>query len=597
MCHLNDYQHSNLYKIRHSLAHVMAQAVLEVFPEGKVAIGPPIDDGFYYDFDLPRALTPDDLAAIEARMRQIVKAGHPFERRELSASEARARFAGQPYKLELIAGLEAGGLDENGEPLAVGERPVISTYQHDTFEDLCQGPHVDNLSRIDPAAFKLLNIAGAYWRGDENQPQLQRIYGTAWETPVQLDDYLHRLEEAKRRDHRKIGRELDLFSMNPDSLGQGLVLWHPKGGLMRHLIEDFCRQEHLAHGYQLVYTPHIGKSDLWATSGHLDFFKDDMYPPVEADGQDYYLKPMSCPFHIMIYKHAHHSYREFPMRFAEWGTVYRLERSGSLHGMMRPRGFTQDDAHHFCRPDQVPEEIDFVLEFSLNILRSFGLTEIEAFLSTQPEGKAAGEDADWRAAESALEAALQRADIPYEIDAGGGAFYGPKIDINVKDALGRKWQLSTIQFDFNLPERFEMSYIGADGQPHRPIMIHRTLLGSMERFFGVFVEHHAGVFPVWLSPVQVMILPIADRHHDYANAVRAELEQAGLRVAVDDSGDRVGNKIRKAQRQKIPYMLIVGDKEAEAGQVALRLRSGENPGPQPIAAFIDLAQKEIAAKV
>ena len=596
MCNQHVYEESNLYKIRHSLAHVMAQAVLERFPNGKIAIGPPIEDGFYYDFDLPRALTPDDLSAIEKRMRQIVKKRHRFSRRELSADEAKSHFADQPYKLALIADLEAGNLNEDSNPVSLDQAPIISTYKQDAFEDLCKGPHVENLGQIDPKAFKLLNVAGAYWRGDENQPQLQRIYGTAWETPEQLAEYLHRLEEAKKRDHRRIGRELDLFSFNPDSLGQGLVLWHPKGALMRHLIEDHCKRKHLANGYELAYTPHIGNSELWAKSGHLDFYKEDMYPPIEAEGQDYYLKPMNCPFHILIYKSAKRSYREFPFRIAEWGTVYRYERSGSLHGILRPRGFTQDDAHHFCRADQMPEEIDFALNFSLEILRDFGLSDIEAFLSTEPESKAIGEKNAWRAAEEALEAALQRANVPYEIDAGGGAFYGPKIDINVKDAIGRKWQLSTIQFDFNLPARFNMRYIGPDGQEHQPYMIHRALLGSLERFFGVFVEHYAGAFPIWLSPIQAIILPVADRHGDYAQQVATQLKAADLRVEVDDSGDRLGNKIRKAQAQKIPYMLIVGDQEADTDQVSVRLRDGNDLGAVSIDKFVGLAQQAIQAK-
>lgn len=596
MCNINNQQDLNLYKIRHSLAHVMAQAVLEMFPEGKIAIGPPIEDGFYYDFDLPHSLTPEDLEAIEKRMGHILAEDHVFARRELSAAEAKVLFAGQPYKLELIAGLEGGGLDENGEPLPPGEAPVISAYKHGPFEDLCKGPHVDHLGQINPHAFKLLNVAGAYWRGDENQPQLQRIYGTAWESAAQLEEHLKRLEEAKQRDHRRLGRELDLFSLNAEQLGAGLILWHPKGGLMRHLIEEFARKEHLAHGYELVYSPHIGKRDLWATSGHLEFFLEDMYAPIEVDGQEYYLKPMNCPFHILIYTSSLRSYREFPLRFAEWGTVYRHERSGALHGILRPRGFTQDDAHHFCREDQMPAEIDFVLEFSLNVLRSFGLSDIEAYLSTQPPDKAVGKDEDWRAAEAALEAALKRANIRYEVDEGGGAFYGPKIDINVKDAIGRKWQLSTIQFDFNLPERFDLSYVGPDGELHRPYMIHRALMGSLERFFGVFIEHTAGKFPVWLSPVQAALIPIADRHVPYAEGVANRLKAAGLRVEIDDSSDRMGNKIRKAQAQKVPYMLVMGDREAEAGQVAVRLRDGQDLGPKSVEDFIALAQQAVAAK-
>ena len=591
-----DYENSHLYRIRHSLAHVMAQAVLEMFPTGKIAIGPPIEDGFYYDFELPRALTPDDLKAIEKRMRNIIKKKYGFERRELSAEEAKKLFADQPYKIELIEGLESGGVDENGEPLPADERPVISTYQHDTFVDLCRGPHVENLGEINPKAFKLLSIAGAYWRGDEHRQQLQRIYGTAWETPAELKEYLQKLEEAKKRDHRKLGKELELFTTNADELGGGLILWLPKGGLIRHIAEEFCKQEHTKHGYDMVYSPHIGKSTLWETSGHLSFYKDSMYSPIDIDGQEYYLKPMNCPFHILMYKNSLHSYRDFPLRFAEWGTVYRYERSGTLHGLLRVRGFTQDDAHHFCREDQMPDEIDFVLNFSLHILRSFGFSDFHAYLSTQPAEKSVGEAYKWRDAETALEAALKRAGIPYDVDEGGGAFYGPKIDIKISDAIGREWQLSTIQFDFNLPERFDLSYIGDDGKEHRPYMIHRALLGSMERFFGVLIEHYAGAFPVWLSPVQAKLIPITDRNNAYAADVAAKLKEAGLRVETDDSSERMGNKIRKAQKQKIPYMLVIGDKEMEAGAVAVRLRNGENLGAIPVDEFIAMAQKAVAEK-
>ncbi|HEY84164.1 MAG TPA: threonine--tRNA ligase [Chloroflexi bacterium] len=591
-----EYEQSHLYKIRHSAAHVMAQAVLEMFPKGKVAIGPPIEDGFYYDFDLPRALTTDDLKAIEKRMRNIIKKRHTFARRELSAEEAKEIFADQPYKIELIEGLETGGVDEYGEALPAGETPVISIYKHDTFADLCKGPHVENLGKINPKAIKLLNVAGAYWRGDENRQQLQRIYGTAWEKPQELKDYLARLEEAKKRDHRKLGKELGLFSIDAENLGGGLVLWQPKGGLIRHIAEEFCKNEHLANGYDMVYSPHIGKSALWETSGHLDFYKESMYSALDIDGQEYYLKPMNCPFHILMYKNDLRSYRDFPLRYAEWGTVYRYERSGVLHGLLRVRGFTQDDAHHFCREDQMPEEIDFVLKFCLHILRSFGFENFHAYLSTQPPEKSVGEAAQWRAAEKALEEALQRANIPYDVDEGGGAFYGPKIDLKISDAIGREWQLSTIQFDFNLPERFDMSYIGSDGKEHRPYMIHRALMGSMERFFGVLIEHFAGAFPVWLMPTQAMLIPIADRHVKYAEKVAAQLKIAGLRVEIDDSNDRMGNKIRKAQKQKIPYMLVVGDKEAEENTVAIRLRSGENLGPKPLDEFAAMALEAVEEK-
>ncbi len=589
------YEQTQLYKIRHSLAHVMAQAVLEVFPEGKVAIGPPIDEGFYYDFDLPRPLTPEDLQHVQKRMQEILKKKHTFQRRILSAAEAKELFATQPYKIELIEGLEKGGVDEYGNPTS--EPPVISTYKHDTFEDLCKGPHVENLGNIHPKAFKLMKIAGAYWRGDEKRAQLQRIYGTAWETPEELADYLHRLEEAEKRDHRRVGKELDLFSTNSDMLGGGLILWHPKGGLMRHLAEEFCKNEHLAQGYDLVYSPHIGKSTLWETSGHLGFYKENMYSPLDIDGQEYFLKPMNCPFHIMIYKNSLRSYRDLPLRFAEWGTVYRYERSGVLHGLLRVRGFTQDDAHHFVQQERMPEEIDFVLNFCLHILRNFGFTEFQAYLSTRPLEKSVGDSAQWEAATIALEEALKRANLPYEIDEGGGAFYGPKIDIKIKDALGREWQLSTIQFDFNLPERFNMEYIGEDGLPHRPYMVHRALLGSMERFFGVLIEHYGGAFPVWLSPLQAVLIPVADRHIEYCDAVAARLHEAGLRVEVRRGNERMGNKIRIAQKEKIPYMLVVGDKEQENNQVAVRLRNGEDLGAQDVGAFEALTLAAVANKL
>lgn len=586
------YEDSQLFRIRHSTAHIMAQAVLEKFPEGKVAIGPAIEDGFYYDFDLPRPLTPEDLEGIEKRMRGIIQSGVNFERKVVSADEAKALFHDQPFKIELIEGLESGEMDDDGNPVDV--KPEISTYSQGGFTDLCRGPHVANSREINPAAVKLLNVAGAYWRGDEKRPMLQRIYGTAWSKPDELKDYLWRLEEAKKRDHRKIGQELDLYSIN-EEIGAGLILWHPKGGRIRKLIENFWSEEHEANGYEFVYTPHIGKAQLWETSGHLGYYKDNMYSPVVIEGQQYFLKPMNCPFHLHIYKNSIRSYRELPLRYAEEGTVYRYERSGVLHGLMRVRGFTQDDAHHFCRPDQMPEEIDFVLNFSLHILRSFGFSDIHAYLSTRPE-KSVGDPAMWEAAEVALEDSLNRSGLDYDVDRGGGAFYGPKIDLKVEDAIGREWQLSTIQFDFNNPERFDLTYIGEDGQPHRPYMIHRALLGSLERFFGVLIEHYAGAFPVWLSPMQAALIPIADRHLEYAAKVQAELRKAGLRVMVDDRPERMNAKIRDAQNQKIPYMLVIGDKEEESGQVALRLRNGENPGPMPVADFVALARAEIAAK-
>ncbi len=587
------YEESDLYRLRHSSAHVMAQAVVEMFPEAKYTIGPPVENGFYYDFDLPRNLTPEDLEKIEKRMRQIIAGRHDFQRQVVSAEEARQIFKDQPYKLELIEGLEQGGFDEYGNPL--DEKPEISIYKSDTFVDLCRGPHVENTRQINPSAIKLMKVAGAYWRGDEKNKMLQRIYGTAWKTADELKDHLWKLAEAERRDHRKLGRELDLFSVS-DEVGSGLILWHPKGAMVRKLVEDYWNVQHEQSGYDFVYSPHIGKAQLWETSGHLNFFKENMYAPTEIEGQQYYLKPMNCPFHLQIYKTHTRSYRDLPMRYAECGTVYRYERSGVLHGLLRVRGFTQDDAHHFCRPDQMPAEIDFVLDFCLNMLRAFGFRDFKAYLSTRPE-KSVGALADWHSSEIALESSLKRANLPYEVDPGGGAFYGPKIDLKLRDALGREWQLSTIQFDFTLPERFDLTYINAAGQPQRPYMVHRALLGSMERFFGVLIEHYAGAFPVWLAPVQAVLIPIADRHVEFAREISKKLKQAGLRVTLDDSGERMNAKIRDAQMQKIPYMLVLGDKEMEQNSVALRLRSGENPGSMPLENFLEKAKQDIQERV
>ena len=587
-----EYVGSHLWKIRHSAAHVMAQAVRDIFPEGevKIAIGPPIDDGFYYDFDLPRALTPEDLEEIEQRMRRVFNEDHKFIRRELSADEARKLFADQPYKLELIDGLEQGGVDEYGEPL--DEKPVISTYTHDDFEDLCRGPHIESTKLINPQAVKLLNVAGAYWRGDENKPMLQRIYGTAFPSKKELKEHLHKLEEAKRRDHRKLGKELDLFSISPD-VGGGLALWHPNGAMIRHKAEEYCKNEHLANGYEFVYSPHIGRSHLWDTSGHLTWFQENMYSAIEIDEEEYFLKPMNCPFHIMIYKNSLHSYRDLPLRWAEWGTVYRYERSGVLHGLLRVRGFTQDDAHLFCSQDQMPDEIDRVLNFCLHILRGFGMNEFHAYLSTRNPDKAAGDQERWDDATEALRAALDRAELVYDIDQGGAAFYGPKIDLKMIDALGREWQLSTIQFDFNLPERFDLTYIGEDGKQHRPYMIHRALLGSMERFMGVLIEHYGGAFPLWLAPVQAVLIPITDRNISYVEQAAEELREAGIRVKVDDRSDRMSAKIRDAEKEKIPYMLVVGDREQEAETVAPRLRSGDQMDPIKIPDLLERMLQEI----
>ena len=571
----------------------MAEAVLEKFPEAKIAIGPAIADGFYYDFELPRALTPEDLDDIESRMKQIIRGNHPFEYKEVTAEEAKQIFADQPYKLELIEGLEKGGVDEDGNPSE--EKVTISIYTQDGFTDLCRGPHVASTKEINPKAIKLLNVSGAYWRGDEKRQMLQRIYGTAFEKPEELKDYLWKQEEAKKRDHRKLGKELELFTIS-EEVGQGLVLWLPKGAKIRKLIENFWSEEHEKAGYEFVYTPHIGKANLWETSGHLGFYKDNMYSPIDIEGQQYFIKPMNCPFHIAIYKNSTKSYRDLPIRYCEEGTVYRYERSGTLHGLTRVRGFTQDDAHLFCREDLMPAEIDSVVEFSIHILRSFGFQEFSAYLSTKPE-KSVGDPERWEAAEAALEASLKRHNLPYEVDEGGGAFYGPKIDFKVNDAIGREWQLSTIQFDFNLPERFDVTYVGEDGQLKRPYMIHRALLGSLERFFGVLIEHYAGAFPAWLAPIQVELIPIADRHIDYAKEVADQLRANGIRCEVNAGSDRMNAKIRDAQKQKIPYMLILGDKEAEEKGVSLRMRSGENPGAMSVDEFIALVKKQVAEKI
>ncbi len=582
----------DLARMRHSCSHVMADAVTQLYPGTRLAIGPAIENGFYYDFDLPRPISADGLPAIEAKMREIIAQDLPFVRSEISPEAALQMFRDEPYKVELIHGIMAGQEGEDGEAPSAGPSVVMSTYRHGQFVDLCRGPHVESTGKIGP--FKLLNVAGAYWRGDERNKMLTRIYGTCFPTQQQLDQYLWRLEEAEKRDHRRLGKELDLFSIHQD-MGGGLVLWHAKGGMVRHLAEDFCKREHLGNGYDLVYSPHIGRALLWETSGHLDFYRENMYSAIAIDDQEYYLKPMNCPFHILMYKNRLRSYRDLPMRLAEWGTVYRYERAGVLHGLMRVRGFTQDDAHIFCRPDQMNEELSRTLAFCLHILRSFGFTDFSAYLATRPP-KCVGEPEQWDAATAALKVALERAKLPYHLDEGGGAFYGPKIDLKINDAIGREWQCSTIQFDFNLPSRFGLTYIGEDGQEHQPYMVHRALLGSMERFFGVLIEHYAGAFPLWLAPVQAVLIPIADRHVAYAHEVAAKLQAAGLRVQVDERSERMQLKIREAQLQKIPYMLVVGDKEQAAGAVAVRLRTEENLGPMGVDAFIGRAQKLVASR-
>jgi len=565
-----------LHRLRHSAAHIMAEAVLEMFPDAKIGIGPPIDTGFYYDFTLPRALTPDDLPVIEEKMRSRVGSDVPFVREEISKDEARKLFADQPYKLELI--------DE-----IAGE--TVSLYKHGEFVDLCQGPHVERTGQVQ--AFKLMTVAGAYWRGNERNPMLQRIYGALFETGEELQAHLEQIEEAYRRDHRRLGRELDLFSFH-EEYGPGLVYWHPKGGRVRTIIEDFWRDEHYRHGYELVYSPHIGRSTLWETSGHLDFYAESMYSPMDVDGQDYYVKPMNCPFHIQMYRSGLRSYRDLPMRLAELGTVYRYERSGVLHGLMRVRGFTQDDAHIFCRPDQVKAEVERCVDFMQLFFRAFGFQDFHVYLSTRsPEGKYAGSLEDWDMATNVLRDVIRDRDLPHDVDEGGAVFYGPKIDVKLLDTLGREWQCTTIQFDFNLPQRFDITYIGEDGREHRPYMVHRALLGSMERFFGVLIEHYGGAFPLWLAPVQAVIIPIADRHADYAGKLADDLRRSGLRAEVDSRGERMQAKIRDAQLQKAPYMLVVGDREAEAGAAAVRLRSGEDLGAMPVAELIARMQREV----
>ncbi len=572
---------NRLEALRHSAAHVMAEAVQSIFPDAKFGIGPAIEDGFYYDFDLPRSLTPDDLGTIEEKMKESVKANSSFDREELSKEEALKLFKSQPYKIELINDLDDG---------------TISIYRQGTFTDLCRGPHLKSTGQI--KAFKLLNIAGAYWRGDENRPMLQRIYGTAFENKDELKAYLKRLEEIEARDHRKLIKQLDLISFHEEA-GAGLAYWHPKGGRMRVIIEDYWRKLHYEGGYDIIFTPHIGRAHLWETSGHLDFYKDGMYSPMDIDGQDYYIKPMNCPFHIMIYKSQLRSYRELPLRWAELGTVYRYERSGTLHGLMRVRGFTQDDAHIFCTPEQIEGEILRVLDFSLNMLKGFGFEKFKVELSVRdpkkPE-KYAGSDQMWVQAEASLIKAIEARELPYERMEGEAVFYGPKIDIKIRDAMGRSWQCSTIQFDFNLPERFDMTYIGEDGKECRPYMVHRALLGSMERFFGVLVEHYGGAFPVWLAPVQVVLIPIADRHVDYARHVAGELRKEGLQVEVDDSNERMNHKIRTAQIAKVPYMLIVGDAEVQDSTVSVRLRSGEDLKDQTLEAFKDRTKSAIISR-
>ena len=572
--------------LRHSAAHVMAAAVCRLYPGVQLDIGPSTDDGFYYDFDMPHRLAPEDFPAIEKEMRRIIGADLPFERIEVARDEARRLLEGQRFKLERLADIPEG--------------ETISLYRCGEFIDLCRGPHVAASGAI--GAVKLVSVAGSYYRGDEKNPMLQRLYGMAAESREALDAAVARIEEAKRRDHRKVGRELDLYSIS-DTIGPGLALWHPRGARIRVAIEDYWRREHYRAGYEMVFTPHVGRAQLWETSGHLGFYRESMYPAMTvteeeghaaAHAEQYFVKPMNCPFHIEIYNSRRWSYRDLPLRWAELGTVYRFEKEGVRHGLLRVRGFTQDDAHIFCTPEQIGAEIQRTLNFALGILRRFGFSEITAFLATRPE-KSVGLPERWEQATAALEAALQAEGLPYSRDEGGGAFYGPKIDLKIRDALGRPWQLSTIQFDFNEPERFKMVYVGEDGQEHQPYMVHRALLGSLERFFGILIEHYGGAFPLWLAPEQVRVLPLSDKQMEYARRVQDELRAIDARVAVDEAADKLGAKIRRAQLDKIPYMLVVGGREAEAGVVAVRSREKGDLGAVPLAAFIETIRTETQA--
>jgi threonyl-tRNA synthetase len=566
-----------LERMRHSTSHIMAEAVQYLFPGAKFGIGPTIENGFYYDFELPRPLTPEDLPVIENKMKEIIKQNLPFVTDEISKDEARKLFATQPYKLELI--------DEIPDT-------TVTIYKQGSFTDLCRGPHLASTGEV--KAFKLTHLAGAYWRGDEKRPMLQRIYGVAFESQEELDDYLSRQAEATKRDHRKLGKELDLFSTH-EEIGPGLICWHPKGALIRQIIEDFWKAEHIKRGYDIVYTPHIAKLDLWKTSGHWEFYRDYLFSPMEIEEQQYLLRPMNCLGHILIYKSQLRSYRNLPLRYAELGTVYRYERTGVLYGLARVRGFTQDDAHIFCRTDQVEEEVLEVLNLAQFMMSSFGFDEYELLLSTRPE-KYAGTVSMWEEATESLRRVLERLNLHYEVDPGEGVFYGPKIDIKLKDALGHVWQGPTIQVDFNLPQRFNVCYIGEDSLEHSVVMIHRTVLGSMERFLACLTEHYGGAFPVWLSPVQTIIIPIADRHVGYAHKIEHDFKGEGIRVRVDDRSERMNLKIREAQLEKVPYMLIVGDKEMASSSASLRLRSGEDLGLETLVQVKSRIKAAVEAK-
>jgi threonyl-tRNA synthetase len=573
-----------LYRIRHSAAHVMAQAMLERFPEAHIAIGPPIEDGFYYDFDLPRPIQEEDLAWVEGRMKEIVKGDHPFSVREVEVSEALDLFRDQPYKVELINDLVHGRTDENGKEIAA-PASKLTIYTQDTFTDLCRGPHVASTKDINPDALSITfkPPAGAYWRGDEKRPMLTRIYGTAWETPEQLADYLHRLEEAKRRDHRYLGEKLDLFILDP-LVGKGLPLWLPKGAILRDTLERWLRQLLLDSGYEPVVTPHIGSIELYKTSGHYPYYKDTQYAPIDVDGELFLLKPMNCPHHIMIYKSELRSFRDLPVRYAEYGTVYRYEKSGQLHGLTRVRGFTQDDAHLFVTPEQLESEYISTVKLAQYVMGTLGMTDFRARVGIRDpkSDKFIGDDALWETATKAIINACEQLGLDYTVEEGEAAFYGPKLDLVFHDVLKREWQLGTVQVDPNLPERFELEYVDSDGQRKRPVMIHRALFGSVERFIGIMIEHFGGAFPTWLAPVQAVLIPIADRHIEYLQGVVAKMRARGLRVEVDTSNNRMGAKIAMAREQQVPYMLIAGDRDVAAEAVSVRLRTDEDRGQMPL---------------
>ena len=585
-----------LFAMRHSAAHIMAQAVMDLFPGTKFGFGPAIDEGFYYDFQLPRAATPEDLPAIEARMKEIIKGKHSFKRDELAIDAARAKFVDQPFKVDQINALAAGEIDEHGNAGA-NAATSVSTYTHDAFVDLCRGPHVSNTGEIPVDALRLLSIAGAYWRGNEKNPQLTRIYGTVWQSKKELDEYLWRLEEAKKRDHRKLGKELGLFHFS-DDIGPGLPLFTPKGEIVRHLMEDYVREKQTAYGYQHVWTGHMVKEDLYRKSGHYDNYVESMFPPMVDEELILRLKPMNCPSHMTLYNEmGRHSYREFPLRFAEFATLYRYEKRGELSGLTRVRALTQDDCHVFCTEDQIESEFTLALNLIREILDSYNFKDYQVRLSLRGStGKYVQDDEKWDKATSALRAALDKNGVEYFVAEGEAAFYGPKADFIAKDVLGREWQLSTIQVDFIQPSRLGCEYIAEDGATRTPVLIHRAVTGSTERFLGVLIEQFAGAFPVWLSPVQAMVIPIADRHVEYANFVAAQLRAQGFRIEVDTRAERMNAKIRDAQMQKIPYMLVVGDKEAEAQAVAVRLRSGEDLKAIPLAQFIDMAKRIVQSK-